>query len=199
MNIENKDRTTEIDFFKTKIPEKKINHNNKINDSTQDLLEAVYYNDPTENNHKLPSLHYSKPINTLDELIDEITEKEITYFKKYTKCKTIYYSTGVIALIINIIITSFSANYNQSNSQIIFVLSILSSIIISVLNFLQIETKITKFQNFTKIYRDLRFEIHNFQSIENSDEEIDNFLTLLLKKYRKIHFQSLEVDVVCYF
>ncbi len=135
------------------------------------------------------------PSDLLDETFDDISKYENSFSRRNSRCKLIYYITGLAALMINVIITAFSANYTPDNSAIIFVLSIIASIITSALNFLEIETKISRYEQTRKSYHDLRLELHNFQSHNNSDADILAFITDVSNKQRKIDFDSVTTSV----
>lgn len=128
---------------------------------------------------------------------DELDVQEQRYAKQAIQIKFIYYTFGLIALITSVLITSMTASYKNTTERdnlVVFCLSVIVSIITSALNFLQIETKMSSYQNTKKQYHDLKLTIHNFWGHNKDDEQCEIFYDKIIQQQRKIENNSLDIN-----
>lgn len=134
----------------------------------------------------------------LREMHRSAKESESLFVSKETHCKLFYYTTGIITLIINVVISSISASTDITGARVIFILSIIGSILTSIVNFLKIESKITKLEDYKKSYRDYR--IRTWDTLRKPSGYSDTEVETLVNDLRNLENQTgdLKVKLICF-
>lgn len=123
---------------------------------------------------------------------------EKIFTKKEIHCKLFYYCTGMTTLVLNILILSIVSSVEFSGAELIFILSLASSILSSITNFLKIESKISKLEDYKKSYRDYRIKTWDVlrKTSQYTEEEVES----LVKELRFLEKDSgdLKVKLLCF-
>ncbi len=130
----------------------------------------------------------------ITEHLRRIKTKENNYSSKLQKCSIFYYTIGIIALICNILSSSFSAQFlgECEKGYILFILSIVIGISTTMTTFLKIETKMTHFMTAKKGYHDIALQSIEFSSHDRTSKELSHFVKILLSQERKLDFKNPE-------
>ncbi len=136
---------------------------------------------------------------TLGVLEDRLTRRERFFYGKETRCKLAYYFLGIVSLVINIVVTSLTATYATEceDGQLVFILSIVVATTTSACNFLQIETKITKYSKVYKEYHDIRMDCARFKTHDRTPIEFNEKIKYFMKKEREIDYNAPEDNYGC--
>ena len=164
--------------------EEKADNPNKIQRVRTETLENIY----DESGHQIDPISHK-----LYNIYDKVKDKEDFFATKEIQCKLLYYLAGMFTLILNVVITAIAASTPTPAATAIFIMSLLSSIVSSIINFLKIETKISRVEQFKMEFHDLRMRMWEDLETGSEQDKIEEIQKSNLE-LRKLDSESIDLQ-----
>lgn len=130
----------------------------------------------------------------LQDKLDEIKSKEQHLTIKQVRCKYIYYSLGLISLVLSIVISTATSSYETlttEEARYIFICSLISSVVAGAVNFLGIESKISTYDQLRKLYHKFSLQIADELQQCDTSEEAEQKLHEIITEQMKIEAELI--------
>ena len=130
----------------------------------------------------------------------KLKEKQLT--RKQMRCKIVYYGLGLIALVLSLLSSAIMSSYETlttGQGRVVFIFSVITSVVTSAVNFLGIESKISTYDQLRKLYHKFVLEIQDETFGCETVDEVEKIMHSILRRQIKMEgeFVALSDNVCC--